>query len=866
MAGGYLKNFKIRTIIASCHKLIHVNNPPIDIDEEEELKIYKKARKKSRAILLEHLTENCQGIYKPKNLEELTTRISKHIKEKENLEQKIISLRSKGNLSKEEEKQLKKATKVGLQGAGVLTGIADARLASQDKEREKELKAWDKITSKIDDDELEGDDKSVGTEINGKERPVLIISIDWYNDEASRVAILPLSSKVKNIRVFEFYLGKIVINDPKNRESKVMVDQIRSIDKQKLGEKCGELTTEQMEKVEGILRKFLVLVGKVEKLREEHASKNPSLKKNTNYPEEKRNEITDLEHVGNIKELNLSDNYLRNLEFIDNLNHPENLIILNIDDNEFTKKDLFFLTRFKNLEELNLGNNYKSIKQIKGSHYNRFYGSLEPLKFLTKLKKLNISTTDISHGLEYLPNSLEKFSCRYNKEIPNAKVKKIHKLLSDRGIVEDDLEYIKNFSEKFRNIRKKPLMKEEPNGIKKNNLHNKITIEAIKQLKDIIKGLIAIHKEGLIHRDLHSGNILSGVVLNDRSFASCFITDLGLCRPANETDKGKIYGVLPYIAPEVLRSLPFTQASDIYSFGIIAYEILTGLPPYCDIPHTEFLATKISEINDKKDTEFYQQYEKTEKVNELSNYKTDLLYKLYKIHPEAIYASRKFYFENLSSSKNSKENSLEDLRISDSKEFGEEKDREICQLQEEIILKKFNIYDDKEYLVSKLQEEKIKLTVRGEIYGNSSPFQVYFPNAITGHPGIDQLIQSSRTDPSIRVEVLEQILSNSLEWKNIHLGFVPELEKAWKELGFSYEQAKELINFAGWFLENGSIEQLREEHSQYLISVNKGIKISVEASKKIENFTPYWNSLIREFEFPLEQKLLLKELEETFMA
>jgi len=110
--------------------------------------------------------------------------------------------------------------------------------------------------------ELEGKDKSVGKEINGKERPALIISIDWYNNERDYVAILPMSSKVKNIRVFELNVGQVV-NDPKNRESKVMVDQIRSIDKVKLGEKGGELDEEQMTKVEEILRNFLVLSEKV---------------------------------------------------------------------------------------------------------------------------------------------------------------------------------------------------------------------------------------------------------------------------------------------------------------------------------------------------------------------------------------------------------------------------------------------------------------------------------------------------------------------------------------------------------------------------------------------------------------------------
>jgi len=115
----------------------------------------------------------------------------------------------------------------------------------------------------VDFGELERQDKSSGTEINGKGRPVEIISIDWYNNERTRVAILPLSSKVKNIRVFELFLGKAVINDPKNRESKVLVDQIRSIDKDKLGKKGGELTSEQMVKIEAILKDFLVLTDKI---------------------------------------------------------------------------------------------------------------------------------------------------------------------------------------------------------------------------------------------------------------------------------------------------------------------------------------------------------------------------------------------------------------------------------------------------------------------------------------------------------------------------------------------------------------------------------------------------------------------------
>ena len=50
---------------------------------------------------------------------------------------------------------------------------------------------------------------------------------------------------------------------------------------------------------------------------------------------------------------------------------------------------------------------------------------------------------------------------------------------------------------------------------------------------------------------------------------------------------------MPYVAPEVLRSKNYIQASDIYSFGIIIYEVINGLPPYHDVAHDEYLGLKI---------------------------------------------------------------------------------------------------------------------------------------------------------------------------------------------------------------------------------------------------------------------------------
>ncbi|POG53550.1 kinase-like domain-containing protein [Rhizophagus irregularis DAOM 181602=DAOM 197198] len=113
-------------------------------------------------------------------------------------------------------------------------------------------------------------------------------------------------------------------------------------------------------------------------------------------------------------------------------------------------------------------------------------------------------------------------------------------------------------------------------------------------LLDIINGLKEIHQKNIVHRDFHTGNIL--FLRNINAFGNCIsISDMGLCGEVGNIDETKIYGVMPYVAPEVLRRMPYTQESDIYSFGMIMYFIATGRQPFYNYAHDKLLVLDICE-------------------------------------------------------------------------------------------------------------------------------------------------------------------------------------------------------------------------------------------------------------------------------
>ncbi len=99
--------------------------------------------------------------------------------------------------------------------------------------------------------------------------------------------------------------------------------------------------------------------------------------------------------------------------------------------------------------------------------------------------------------------------------------------------------------------------------------------------------LQTIHNANFIHRDFHSGNIL----LSDQK---CQIGDLGLSQPENNTSpNNEIYGVIPYVAPEIFNGANFSKKSDIYSMGMIMWELTTGCKPFANLKHDHKLIYEI---------------------------------------------------------------------------------------------------------------------------------------------------------------------------------------------------------------------------------------------------------------------------------
>ena len=115
---------------------------------------------------------------------------------------------------------------------------------------------------------------------------------------------------------------------------------------------------------------------------------------------------------------------------------------------------------------------------------------------------------------------------------------------------------------------------------------------AIDYARQILGALAFAHRNGIVHRDIKPHNIIVG---RDGRLK---VTDFGIARSgaSQMTEAGSIVGTAQYLSPEQARGAPVDQRSDLYSLGIVLYEMLTGKVPFTGDTPVEIAMKHLSQV------------------------------------------------------------------------------------------------------------------------------------------------------------------------------------------------------------------------------------------------------------------------------
>jgi len=183
---------------------------------------------------------------------------------------------------------------------------------------------------------------------------------------------------------------------------------------------------------------------------------------------------------------------------------------------------------------------------------------------------------------------------RYSRKITHRNIIRIYDFLKLQGCYAISMEYFPSHT----------LSGEIPDN-------KPMTLEKVlRYSRDIAAGMAVAHQAGVIHRDLKPANIL----VNDEGLLK--IVDFGVAAAASSGDTqltktGYVIGSPKYMAPEQILGKKVDVTADVYSVGVIIYEMATGIPPYSRGDHMSVMyqhvqgkATHCQEINPEIGDEF----------------------------------------------------------------------------------------------------------------------------------------------------------------------------------------------------------------------------------------------------------------------
>ncbi len=201
---------------------------------------------------------------------------------------------------------------------------------------------------------------------------------------------------------------------------------------------------------------------------------------------------------------------------------------------------------------------------------------------------------------------------RYSRKITHKNVIRIYDFLNLQGCYAISMEYFPSHTLSGEIPDQKPMD----------------TVKCLKYSRDIATGMTIAHQAGVIHRDLKPANIL----VNDDGLLK--IVDFGVAAAASSGDTqltktGYVIGSPKYMAPEQILGKKVDETADIYSVGVIMYEMATGVPPYSRGDHMSVMyqhvqgkATAAQEINKDIPDEFAAVIAKAMSVDKSKRYQS----------------------------------------------------------------------------------------------------------------------------------------------------------------------------------------------------------------------------------------------------